>query len=92
MSTPKILALRPGIDIDAEVPPLRNVAEQLRTIAKEIDEGVFGVVDRAALVLNTESGALEVFAPGDTNVARAYMDLQAGAMQILVMDDPSRRG
>lgn len=75
---------------DAAAPELRNVAQCLRNLADNIDSGAHGQVVRAAVVLRSAGLEPIVFGQGDTTVAQAYMDLHAGADQLMAMQSPER--
>lgn len=77
-------------DIEAEVPGLRNVAACLRVIADDIEAGKHGECIRAAVVLRCAGMEPVVFGPGDTDGPQTYMDLHAGAQQLLAMSNPGR--
>ena len=75
---------------DAEAPELRNVAQCLRNLADTIDRGDCGEVLRAAVVLRSAWREPIVCGQGDTTVSQTYMDLHAGAQQLMSMQSPER--
>ena len=85
-----VVPLRTGQPIDADSPVLLDVAQCLRNIVEGIEQGEYGTVVRAALVLRSAGREPDVFGPGDTTVAQTYMDLHAGAQQIMNMPSPER--
>lgn len=75
---------------EAERPELRDVVACLRVIADDIEAGRYGEVLRAAVVLRSAGLDPLVFGPGDTLPAQTFMDLHAGAEQIMGMSRPER--
>ncbi len=75
---------------DAEAPDLRSVVRCLRNLVESIESGQYGECIRAAVVLRCAGTEPQVFGMGDTTVPQAYMDLHAGALQIMHMQSPER--
>lgn len=86
---------------DKPEPDLRSVPTLLRNIAKEIEEGGYGikeaqaqfgedVICRGALVLRVSCQGPQVFGLGDTDSIQTFMDFHAGAVEILGMRSPER--
>lgn len=75
---------------EAATPDLRNVAQCLRNLADNIDKGEHGEVIRAAVVLRSAGLEPIICGQGDTNPAQTYMDLHAGAQQLMAMAAPER--
>ena len=74
----------------AAAPDLRSVAQCLRNLADSISRGECGDVVRAAVVLRSDGLEPVVCGQGDTNIAQTYMDLHAGAQQLMGMTAPER--
>lgn len=85
-----IKQLFPAASQDAELPALRSVAQCLRNMADNIERGDHGDVIRAAVVLRSAGREPIVAGQGDTTVAQTYMDLHAGADQLMSMRSPER--
>lgn len=79
-----------GSNPDAAQPELLDVAACLRNIAADIENGTYGKVLRAGVVLRAVNLEPIVFGPGETNVAQTYMDLHAGADQLMSMKHAER--
>lgn len=79
-----------GAGPDVSQPELLNVAQCLRNIADDIEKGVYGKVLRAGVVLRAVDLEPIIFGPGETNVAQTYMDLHAGARQLMSMKHAER--
>lgn len=79
-------------DTSAESPDLRSVSRCLRNLADNIDDGEFGECVRAAVVLRCAGREPIVCGQGDTNAAQTFMDLHAGAQELLHMHSPERIG
>lgn len=75
---------------EATSPDLRSVAQCLRNLADNIDSGSFGEVVRAAVVLRAAGMEPIICGQGDTTPAQTYMDLHAGAQQLMTMQSPER--
>lgn len=75
---------------DAEAPALRSVVQCLRNLADRIEAGDHGECLRAAVVLRCAQREPIVFGMGDTTVPTTYMDLHAGATQLMHMQSPER--
>lgn len=75
---------------EAEAPDLRSVAQCLRNLADNIDRGDCGEVIRAAVVLRSAGLEPIICGQGDTSVPQTYMDLHAGAQQLMAMQSPER--
>lgn len=73
-----------------EQPPLLDVADCLRAMADNISAGQYGVVVRAAVVLRANGQEPIVAGPGRTTPAQTFMDLHAGAAQLMSMVSPGR--
>jgi hypothetical protein len=86
--TAKVISF--GSNPDATQPELLDVARCLRVIADDIEKGVYGEVLRAGVVLRAVNLEPVVFGPGETNVAQTYMDLHAGADQLMSMKHAER--
>jgi hypothetical protein len=77
-------------DHTAAAPELRDVAACLRNLAASIDRGDCGEVVRAAVVLRSAGRVPIVAGQGDTDTAQAFMDLHAGAAELMAMMSPGR--
>lgn len=77
-------------DITAPRPAARDVAECLRGLADRIDAGSYGECIRAAVVLRCARTEPLIFGMGDTSPEQTFMDLHAGATQLLHMQSPER--
>ena len=75
---------------EAAAPDLRSVAQCLRNLADNIDRGEYGEVLRAAVVLRSAGLEPIICGQGDTSPAQTYMDLHAGAQQLMAMQAPER--
>ena len=75
---------------EAAAPDLRSVAQCLRNLADTIDRGECGEVIRAAVVLRSAGREPIVCGQGDTDAVQTYMDLHAGAQQLMAMQSPDR--
>lgn len=75
---------------DAAAPDLRSVAQCLRNLADTIERGECGEVIRGAVVLRSAGRGPIVCGHGDTGPAQVYMDLHAGAQQLMGMTSPER--
>ena len=90
----QVLSLVP--DTEAERPALRSVVQCLRNLAQNIEDGRYGKVDdpdfvvRAAVVLRASNQEPVVLGMGDTQIPQVYMDLHAGAAQLMAMTHPER--
>lgn len=88
--------LRLAADPEATQPALRSVVQCLRNLAGNIEDGMYGELDnpglvmRAAVVLRVTGQEPVVFGMGDTQIAQTYMDLQAGAQELMNMKSPER--
>lgn len=69
---------------------LRDIVKCLRVIADDIEAGEHGDVVRSALVLRSAGMEPICFGHGDTSPSQSYMDLQAGAQQLMMMTRPER--
>lgn len=74
----------------AAQPDLRSVAQCLRNLADTIDAGRCGEVLRAAIVLRCSGMEPIVCGQGDAEFAQTFMDLHAGAAQLMSMHSPER--
>lgn len=79
-----------GTNPEATQPGLLDVALCLRNIADDIEKGVYGKVLRAGVVLRAVDLEPIIFGPGEANVAQTYMDLHAGAQQLMFMKRAER--
>ena len=80
-----------GTPADASKPVLLNVAQILRSIADCIENNDYGTVVRGVLVLRVEDAEPLLFGMGEVPmVAQSYMDLMAGAQQMMNMHPPER--
>ena len=75
---------------EAEAPALRSVVQCLRNLADNIEAGNHGECIRAAVVLRCAGLAPIIFGMGDTTITQTYMDLHAGATQLMSMHSPER--
>ena len=75
---------------DATAPDLRSVAQCLRNLADTIDRGECGDVIRGAVVLRSAGLEPIVCGHGDTDTAQTYMDLHAGAQELMSFTNPER--
>lgn len=84
--------LRDSVSADDKEPPLRNVARLLRNIADNLEEGQYGSAEvcRGVVVLRVTGKEPQIFGLGDTLPAQIYMDLHAGAQQLMSMQHPER--
>lgn len=73
-----------------EKPTLLDVAACLRQVAADLESGKHGVCLRAALVLRCAGEPPIVFGQGETSITQTYMDLHAGAAELLSMQNPGR--
>jgi hypothetical protein len=96
-----IVPLRSCTPIDAKKPILQDVPALLRKIADELEAGDYGMreakekwgdnyVCRGALVLRISNQDPHVFGLGDADSTQAFMDLHAGAQEIMNMKRPER--
>jgi hypothetical protein len=96
-----IRLLRAETPAEATVPQLLNVPKLLRDLADAIDAGDHGIreakeafgddiVLRIALVMRVTGQEPRVFGFGDTPPSVTYMDLHAGAQELMVMRHPER--
>lgn len=77
-------------DPDAARPALRDVVQCLRNVADNIEAGIHGEVLRAAVVLRSEGREPIVCCMGDGSFPQIFMDLHAGAAQLMSMAAPVR--
>lgn len=77
-------------DPSASSPDLRSVEQCLRNLADSIARGECGEVIRGAVVLRSDGKEPIVCGHGDTTPAQVYMDLHAGAQQLMAMQSPER--
>ena len=75
---------------DAEAPALRSVVQCLRNLADNIEEGKYSECIRAAVVLRCAGSVPIICGMGTTDVPTTYMDLHAGATQLMHMQNPER--
>jgi len=72
-------------------PELLDIPALLRTLADNIEAGEYGEVLRAAIVLRSADLPPAVFGHGAVeHVAQLYMDLHAGADELMAMRAPGR--
>jgi len=88
--TEKIVQLRDVNAPDAEKAKLLDIPACLRSVADDIEAGDHGEVVRAALVLRVAGCEPIVFGQGETDAPRTFMDLHAGALQLMLMTHPER--
>lgn len=69
---------------------LVDIAACLRVIADNIESGEYGEVLRSAVVLRAVGRVPQVFGHGKTDAVQTFMDLHAGAAEILSMKSPGR--
>lgn len=80
-----------GAKPDDDKPTLLDVAAGLRNLADAIDRGERGAVVRLAWVVRSESREPEVGGLGAIeHIAQIYMDLHAGADQLMSIRSPER--
>jgi hypothetical protein len=93
--------LRAETPAEATVPQLLNVPKLLRDLADRIDAGDHGIreakaefgediVLRIALVMRVTGREPLVFGFGDAPPSVVYMDLHAGAQELMAMRHPER--
>jgi hypothetical protein len=96
-----IHVLRDVTPAEAAVPQLLNVPKLLRDLADAIDAGDHGIreakeafgediVLRIALVMRVTGQEPLVFGFGDAPLSVTYMDLHAGAQELMAMRHPER--
>lgn len=86
-TTGKVITLAPPVYI-ADIPAaLRNLADNLEDEAKAYGPGF---VMRVVVVVRVSGDAPRVHGLGDVPPAQAYMDLHAGAQQLMGMQSPTR--
>ena len=78
---------------ESHADPLDNVSvsKMLRALADKIDAGEHGNVLRGVVVLRSSGLEPIVFGHGRTDPVQSFMDLHAGAQQLMFMKSPSRR-
>lgn len=89
--------------VEAPTTDLNDVAAALRRLADDIERGAHGIAEaretfgdkdtivRAVCVLRVSAQEPAVFAWGRMeNMAQAYMDLHAGAQELMAMRRPER--
>jgi len=80
-----------GTAPDASKPALQDIPTVLRSIADRIEAGEYGEVVRGVLVLRAANQEPLLYGMGDVPlVAQSYMDLMAGAQQLMNMHTPGR--
>lgn len=75
---------------DAAVPQLLSVPACLRALADRIESGEIGQCLRAAVVLRCVDREPIVAGAGQTNITQTFMDLHAGALELMSMKRPER--
>ena len=92
----EVVRLR-AVDPEQKLPDLRSVPALLRRIADQLEAGAHGIKDwqdahpkeadsvivRGALVLRISGQQPHIFGLGDTTGERTYMDLHAGAQELM---------
>lgn len=95
----KVIRLLKGGDSEAPIDTLRDVPAQLRKLADSIAEdlaaaeGKFpeGVVCRCSIVLRVSGREPLIYSFGTVeHMAQTYMDLHAGAQELMAMRHPER--
>ena len=84
----------PGASPDAAQPALHDASAVLRTIADDLEAEAAaygpGFIARVVVVVRASGREPTVHAAGDCPPAQAFMDLHAGAQQLMSMRSPAR--
>jgi len=84
----------PGVAPDAVQPALHDAPAVLRTIAAKLEAEAAaygpGFIARVVVVVRASGREPTVHAAGNCPPAQAFMDLHAGAQQLMNMRSPSR--